>query len=101
MTNGIVYMGGCQNNGPLLGPLNTRCRIILRTQKGTIILTTTHIPSRATVSDTSNGCFYKLGTHFLGGLLTRALQVWVFIKAPDFWKLPNLPQKGFWYLLRP
>ena len=36
-------MGGCQNYGPLLGPLNTRCRIILRTQKGTIILTTTHI----------------------------------------------------------
>ena len=27
---------------PLLGPLNTRCRIILRTQKETIILTTTH-----------------------------------------------------------
>ena len=35
-------MGGCQNNGPLLGSLNTRCRTILRTQKGTIILTTTH-----------------------------------------------------------
>ena len=25
------YMGGCQNYGPLLGPLNTRCGIILRT----------------------------------------------------------------------
>ena len=36
-------MGGCQNYGPILSPLNTRCRIILRTQKGTIILTTTHI----------------------------------------------------------
>ena len=34
-------IGGCQNYGPLLGPLNTRCRIILRTQKGAIILTTT------------------------------------------------------------
>ena len=34
-------MGGCQNYGLFLGPLNTRCRIILRTQKGTIILTTT------------------------------------------------------------
>ena len=33
----------CQNYGPLLGPLTTRCRIILRTQNGTIILTTTHI----------------------------------------------------------
>ena len=28
---------GCQTYGPLLGPLHTRCRIILRTQKGTII----------------------------------------------------------------
>ena len=36
-------MGGCQNYGPLLGPLNTRCRIVLRTQKGTIILITTHM----------------------------------------------------------
>ena len=36
-------MGDSQNHGPLLGPLNTRCRITLRTQKGTIILTTTHM----------------------------------------------------------
>ena len=28
---------------PFVGPLNIRCRIILRTQKGTQILTTTHI----------------------------------------------------------
>ena len=32
-------MGGYRNCGTLLGPLNTRCRIILRNQKGTIILT--------------------------------------------------------------
>ena len=32
-------MGGCQN----LGILNNRCRIRLRTQKGSLILTTTHI----------------------------------------------------------
>ena len=38
------HMGGCQNYGILLGPLNTRCLILLRIQKGTIILTTTHIP---------------------------------------------------------
>ena len=36
-------MGGCQNHGLLLGPLNTRCRIILTSQKGTIILTSTHL----------------------------------------------------------
>ena len=37
------HMGGCQNYGPFLGTLNIRCRIITRIQKGTIILTTTHI----------------------------------------------------------
>ena len=36
-------MGSCQNRGPLLGTLNTRCRSILGTQKGTLILTTAHI----------------------------------------------------------
>ena len=39
-----TYMGGCQNYGPFLGTLNTRCRIIIGFQKGTVILTTTHIP---------------------------------------------------------
>ena len=29
----ISHVGGCQDYGPLLGPLNTRGRIILRTQK--------------------------------------------------------------------
>ena len=38
------YVGSCQNYGPLLGTVNSRCRIISGTQKGTIILTTTHIP---------------------------------------------------------
>ena len=36
-------MGGCQNYGPSLGTLNIRCRSIIGTQIGTIILTTTHI----------------------------------------------------------
>ena len=36
-------MGGCQNVGPLLGALNTRCRILLGIQNGTIILRTTHV----------------------------------------------------------
>ena len=38
-----AYMGGCQNYGPLLGPLNTRCRIVVGTQKGTIVLTTSQM----------------------------------------------------------
>ena len=37
------YMGGCQNYGPFLGTLNIKGRIIIGTQKGTIVLTTTHI----------------------------------------------------------
>ena len=36
-------MGGCQNDGPFLGTLNIRCRIIMGIQNGTIILTTTHM----------------------------------------------------------
>ena len=35
--------GDCQNYGPFLGTLNLRCRIIIGTQIGTIILTTTHM----------------------------------------------------------
>ena len=38
-----LYLGGCQNHGLFLGPLDTRCCIILRTEKGTIILATTHL----------------------------------------------------------
>ena len=34
-------MGGYQNYGPLLGRLNTRCRVTVRTQKGTMLLTAT------------------------------------------------------------
>ena len=37
------YMGGCQNYGPFLGTLDIRGRIIIGTQKGTTILTTTHM----------------------------------------------------------
>ena len=40
---GGVYVGGSRNDDPVLGPLNSRCRIVSRTQKGTMILTTTHI----------------------------------------------------------
>ena len=38
-----LHIGGSQNYGPLLGAPNTRCHTLIRTQKGTIILTTTHI----------------------------------------------------------
>ena len=38
-----MNMGGCQNCDLFLGTLNTRCRIIIGIQKGTIIMTTTHM----------------------------------------------------------
>ena len=37
------HVGGCENYDPLLGTLNMKCRIIIRIQKGTTILTTTDI----------------------------------------------------------
>ena len=36
-------MDGCQNYDPFLGTLNIRCRIRIGIQKGTIVLTTTHM----------------------------------------------------------
>ena len=36
---------GYQDYGPFLGTLNIRCRIMIGIQKGTIILTTTHLSS--------------------------------------------------------
>ena len=45
-------LGSCQNYGPFLGTLNIRCRIILGTQKGTIILTTTHLEAGAAMRQT-------------------------------------------------
>ena len=33
-------MGSCQNYGSLLGPLNTRCRLVIGTQRWTMVLTT-------------------------------------------------------------
>ena len=38
-------MGRCQDQGPFWGTLNNKCRIILGTPKGTIILTTTQMTS--------------------------------------------------------
>ena len=42
-TTMMGYVGGCQNYGPFLGTLSIKCRIIIGIQKGTIILTTTHM----------------------------------------------------------
>ena len=47
----LSHLGGCRTYGPLLGPRNIRCRTILRTQKGTIILTPTHMDRRGCFQD--------------------------------------------------
>ena len=39
------YVGGCQNSGHFLGTVNIKCPIIIGNQKGTIILTPTHVDS--------------------------------------------------------
>ena len=39
----FIIWGVCPNCGPFVGPLDARCRIRLRTHKGTMILTTIHI----------------------------------------------------------
>ena len=39
----VPDLGGCQNYGPFLTTLNIGGRIIIGIQKGTIILTTTHL----------------------------------------------------------
>ena len=36
------HASGCQNYGPFLGPYSNTAPIIYGTQKGTLILTTTH-----------------------------------------------------------
>ena len=57
------HLGSCQNYGPFLGTLNIRCRIIIRTQKGTIILTTTHIGRDQNFQEVAEGalCIFLLG----------------------------------------
>ena len=45
---------------PFLGTLNIRCRIIIRTQKGTIILTTIHVLEPGSFF-CSNRCYVFLG----------------------------------------
>ena len=55
-------MGGCQNYDPFLGTLNIRGRVLIGIQKGTVILTTTHM---------------VLLLSFLGVYLCRGLKVYI------------------------
>ena len=40
----------------------------------------------------SKWLFLQIGGLFLGVLMTRALPFWVYIRAPDFWRLSNSPK---------
>ena len=57
-------LGSCQKYGPVLSSLNIRCRIIIGTPKGTIILTTTHLEDQG-LSKSSYKCL-EPGDKLLG-----------------------------------
>ena len=63
------YLGGCQNYHPFLGPYYNTAPIISGTQKGTIILTTTH---------------FKLSTVLISKRLFQFKALWV----GSLWRLP-------------
>ena len=67
-------MGGCQNRGPCLGTLNIRCRSIIGTQKGTIILTTTQILRMTMMASRLPVVFYNRNSRAdIGSKLTLGL----------------------------
>ena len=70
-----IHMGSCQNYGPFLGTLNNRCRIIIGTQKGTLILTTTHILQ----AGSSSRFLDNLGCPLISGL---GFRVWGVSRVP-------------------
>ena len=110
-------MDACQHDGPFLGPLTARCRIILRIQKRDpnfdnhpYMYSTTRNPmvlvykvyrrscrihiinSMSYPSEVSNGCFCNMRLLFLGGLTIRVLLFRVYVRALEFWKLPTNPK---------
>ena len=73
-------MGSCQNHGPFLGALNSRCRIIIGTQKGTIILTTTHMIEKGFVRNVIlTFCFVVFYGVWAGGVPL----LWVSFTNPE------------------
>ena len=69
----VYTMGSCPNYGPFSGTLNNRCRIIIGTQKVTIILTTTHIVAVLTRNLDPSACLISgaKGPGFLGLAYSR------------------------------
>ena len=62
-----MYMGGCQTDGPLLDPLNTRCRIILQI---------------GVEAFAGNGSPWRLHLHFLRKAMSRSPDQGTFLQAP-------------------
>ena len=69
-------MGGYQNYGPFLGTLNIRGRIITGIQKGTIILTTTHIGIITGTNGKENGNYYNGVMQGLGLIGSRVYRIY-------------------------
>ena len=57
-----------------MGTLNNRCRIVIGTQKGTIILTTTHMTAKRTASDLVSAPHGKARNALLRGLNKKRLK---------------------------
>ena len=59
-----MHVGGCHKYGAFLGTLHITCRVIIGMQKGTILVTTTHVGGRVQAVSRE---------HLLGGFETTML----------------------------
>ena len=99
---GSVHVGGCQNYDPFLGTLNSRCRIIIGIQNGSIILTTTHVHDRHSPCTTTRSasqaltqlatqmCTSCCGRHYSAPQVDRIWGIW-----GSYYDIP----KAIFYLL--
>ena len=87
MTRMILLDGWLSKLG---GTLNNRCRIIIGTQKGTIILTTTHMKSRECRVLTS--C---LNPHYVHSVLWGTSFAATSLKGKDLSHQPSIPDPKF------
>ena len=83
------HVGGCQNYGPFLGSLNIRCRIILGIQKGTLILTTTHVHTASHSAKPRESAELDFHRGLLVGSFLRPHEdcIWALVKGPTEFEL--------------
>ena len=86
-------MRGCQNYGPFLGTLNNRCRITTGTQKGAIILTTTHIGIMERQMETTmvycSCCGLLSSTYYLRVKIRGTSARWGFVRIFKHVRIPD------------